>query len=65
MKQVGIYIIIAFIFYLIGQVIWFLIIIEKPIFDNEYLDNLIIHQVFTFFGIFGLISGITLYKLKK
>ena len=65
MKKVGLYIIITFIFYLIGQVIWFLIIIEKPIFNNEYLNNIIMHQVFSFFGIFGLISGITLYKSKK
>ena len=66
MKKVGLYLIIAFTFYLIGQIIWlFMIILDIPLFGSSYLDEIIINQVFTIFAIFGLITGITLYKLNK
>jgi len=66
MKKVGLYLIIAFTFYLIGQVMWlFMIILDIPLFGSNYLDDIIINQVFTLFAIFGLITGITLYKLNK
>ena len=66
MKKVGLYLIIAFTFYLIGQIIWlFMIILDIPLFGSNYLDDIIINQVFTLFAIFGLITGITLYKLNK
>jgi len=66
MKKVGLYLIIAFTFYLIGQVIWlFMIILDVPLFGSNYLDDIIISQVFTLFAIFGLITGITLYRLNK
>ncbi len=66
MKKVGLYLIIAFTFYLIGQIIWlFMIILDIPLFGSNYLDDIIINQVFTLFAIFGLITGITLYRLNK
>ena len=66
MKKVGLYLIIAFTFYLIGQVMWlFMIILDEQLFGSNYLDDIIINQVFTLFAIFGLITGITLYKLNK
>ena len=66
MKKVGLYLIIAFTFYLIGQIIWlFMIILDVPLFSSNYLDDIIINQVFTLFAIFGLITGITLYRLNK
>ena len=66
MKKVGLYLIIAFTFYLIGQIIWlFMIILDVPLFGSNYLDDIIINQIFTLFAIFGLITGITLYKLNK
>ena len=66
MKKVGLYLIIAFTFYLIGQVMWlFMIILDVPLFGSNYLDDIIINQVFTLFAIFGLITGITLYRLNK
>ena len=66
MKKVGLYLIIAFTFYLIGQVMWlFMIILDEPLFGSNYLDDIIINQVFTIFAIFGLITGITLYRLNK
>ena len=66
MKKVGLYLIIAFIFYLIGQVIWlFMIILDIPLFGSDYVDNMILNQIFTLFAIFGLITGITLYRFNK
>ena len=66
MKKVGLYLIIAFTFYLIGQIIWlFMIILDVPLFGSNYLDDMIINQIFTLFAIFGLITGITLYRLNK
>ena len=66
MKKVGLYLIIAFTFYLIGQVMWlFMIILDEPLFGSNYLDDIIINQVFTLFAIFGLITGMTLYRLNK
>ncbi len=66
MKKVGLYLIIAFTFYLIGQIIWlFMIILDVPLFSSNYLDDIIINQVFTLFAIFGLITGITLYRFNK
>ncbi len=66
MKKVGLYLIIAFTFYLIGQIIWlFMIILDVPLFGSNYIDNMILNQIFTLFAIFGLITGITLYRLNK
>ena len=66
MKKVGLYLIIAFTFYLIGQIIWlFMIILDVPLFGSNYLDDMIINQIFTLFAIFGLITGITLYRFNK
>ena len=66
MKKVGLFLIIDFTFYLIGQIIWlFMIILDVPLFGSNYLDDIIINQVFTLFAIFGLITGITLYRLNK
>ena len=66
MEKVGLYLIIAFTFYLIGQIIWlFMIILDVPLFGSNYLDDIIISQVFTLFAIFGLIAGITLYRFNK
>ena len=66
MKKVGLYLIITFTFYLIGQVIWlFMIILNVPLFGSDYVDNMILNQIFTLFAIFGLITGITLYRFNK
>ena len=66
MKKVGLYLIIAFTFYLIGQIIWlFMIILDVPLFGSDYVDNMILNQIFTLFAIFGLITGITLYRFNK
>ena len=66
MKKVALYLILTFITYLIGNLLWFLTIISKePLLGNDYLDTLILVIIFTIFGILGLISGINLYKKSE
>jgi len=66
MKKVGALLILTFVSNLIGQAIWwFAISCEQPLFGSQYLEEIIIFAVYTFSGICGLFSGITLYKLNK
>ena len=66
MKKVGTLLILAFVFYLIGQIIWWLTIsCEQPLFGSKYLEDMTFLVVYTLYGICGLLSGITLYKLNK
>ena len=63
MKKGALYLILTFITYLIGNLLWFLtLIFKEPLLGSEYLDTLILVIIFTIFGILGLISGIKLYK---
>jgi len=66
MKKVSILLILTFVFYLIGQIIWWLAIsCDQPLFGSKYLEDMTFVVVYTFSGICGLLSGITLYKLNK
>ena len=66
MKKVGTLLILAFVFYLIGQIIWwFVISCDQPLFGSKYLEEITLFVVYTLSGICGLLSGITLYKLDK
>ena len=66
MKKVGTLLILTFIFYLIGQVLWFFaVLFEQPLFQSKYLEDMTFVLIYTFSGIFGLFSGIVLYKLNK
>ena len=66
MKKVGLYLIITFSFYLLGQMLWIITIFtEKPLFGNENLELMILANIFNLSGIFGLLSGIKLYQLNK
>ena len=66
MKKVGALLILTFLFYLIGQIIWwFTISCNQPLFGSKYLEEMTIFVVYTFSGICGLLSGIALYKLNK
>ena len=66
MKKVGTLLTLTFVFYLIGQVIWFFIMFcEEPLFGSKYLEDIIMLSAYTFSGICGLFSGIKLYKLNK
>ena len=66
MKKVGLYLIITFVIYFIGQLFWILTIYsEKPLFGSEYLDLMVIVNIYNLSGLFGLLSGIKLYQLNK
>ena len=66
MKKVGLYLTLTFITYLIGQLVWYLSFIShEPLFGSEHLEELTLILIFTLSGIFGLISGVLLYKLEK
>ena len=66
MKKVGLYLILTFVFYLIGQIYWgFLIVFEEPLLGCQWIDDVIINVIYTLSGLCGLMSGITLYKLNK
>ena len=66
MKKVGALLTLTFVFYLIGQVIWWASIsCEQPLFGSKYSEDMTLVVVYTLCGICGLLSGITLYKLNK
>jgi len=66
MKKVGALLILTFLFYLIGQIIWwFTISCDQPLFGSQYLEDITLVFIYTLSGISGLLSGITLYKLNK
>ena len=66
MKKVGLYLTLAFVFYLIGQIYWGLLIAcEAPLFGTQHLDDVVINVIYTLSGVCGLMSGITLYKLNR
>ena len=66
MKKVGIYLIITFSFYLIGQMLWILTIYnDKPLFGSENLELMVLINTFNLSGVFGLLSAIKLYRLNK
>ena len=53
----------AFLFYLIGHVLWtFTIICDEPILLNEGVEQLLINIPFFIFTIIGLIATYRLYK---
>ncbi len=66
MKKVGALLILTFIFYLIGQIIWwFAISCDQPLFGSKHLEDMTLVIVYTLSGVYGLLSGIKLYKLNK
>ena len=66
MKKVGLYLIITFVIYFIGQLFWILTIYcNDPLFGYEYLETLFLIQIYSLSGIFGLLSGIQLYQLNR
>ncbi len=66
MKKVGLYLIITFSFYLLGQLLWILTIYnDKPLFGSENLELMVLINTFNLSGVFGLLSAIKLYRLNK
>ncbi len=65
MRKIGLYLILTFVFHLIGQSFWMMAIVyNAPIFGNKLTEDLVMWACFTASGIFGLISGTKLYKLR-
>ncbi len=66
MKKVGLYLIITFSFYLLGQLLWILTIFyQEPLLGNANLELMLLVNIFNLSGIFGLISGFRLYQLNR
>ena len=66
MKKVSILLILTFIFYLIGQIIWAITIsCDQPLFGSKHLEDMTLLIIYTLSGVYGLLSGIKLYKLNK
>tara|TARA_B100000579_G_C22292075_1_gene603217 strand:+ start:128 stop:328 length:201 start_codon:yes stop_codon:yes gene_type:complete len=66
MKKASLLLILTFLNYLIGQVVWTAtFLLDNPMFGNEYLEGMLLIQIFNTTGILGLISGIYFYKSSK
>jgi len=56
---------IAFLFYMLGHMLWtFSIICEKPLLCNENIEDWLLNIPFFVFSIIGLIATYRLYKNK-
>ena len=65
MKSAGFYLIYTFVFFLLGQFIWTIAMINhEPLFGSKLVEELLIGHSFSISGIFGLISGFKLYNLR-
>ena len=62
MKKVSLLLLVAFLFYLIGHLIWTIFTIIE---GNADLNFWIISSPFTIFSIFGLFASFKLYKDKR
>ena len=66
MKKVGLYLTLTFVFYLIGQIYWGLLMAcSEPLFGTQNIDDMLLNIIYTLSGVFGLLSGIKLYKLNN
>ncbi len=64
MKRNLLFLIVAFVFYLLGHILWTAsLILEKPLFNIE-IETWLINIPFFLFAIFGLIASVKLYKHK-
>tara|TARA_B100000287_G_C20097429_1_gene568979 strand:+ start:126 stop:329 length:204 start_codon:yes stop_codon:yes gene_type:complete len=66
MKKSILFLIVAFVFYLLGHLLWTVaLIFEKPLFSNIQIETWLINIPFLFFAVFGLMSSIKLYQINK
>ena len=66
MKKAGLFLILTFINYLIGQGVWTAAFFSsEPLFGNIFFEEMLLIQIFNSTGVLGLISGIYLYKENK
>ena len=66
MKKAGLFLILTFINYLIGQGVWTAAFFSsEPLFGSAYFEEILLIQIFNSTGVLGLISGIYLYRENK
>ena len=63
MKKVSLLFLISFVFSILGQTLWMIVILsESPLFGSPHLEEWFIYFPFTFCSIFGLIGSYKWYK---
>ena len=63
MKDIGRLFLLAFMFFLLGQLLWSVsLLMEEPLFGSKGVEDWTINIIFTFCSIFGLIASLKLYK---
>ena len=66
MKKSGLFLILTFINYLLGQGVWVVALFSsEPLFGSAFYEELLLIQIFNSTGVLGLISGICLYRENK
>jgi len=66
MKKAGLFLILTFINYLIGQGVWTAAFLSsEPLFGSAFFEEILLIQIFNSTGVLGVISGIYLYRENK
>ena len=66
MKKAGLFLILTFINYLIGQGVWTAAFVStEPLFGSAFFEEMLLIQIFNSTGVLGLISGVYLYRENK
>ncbi len=64
MKNVGVYFILTFVLFMLGQILWTTALIsEGHFFNDKFIEDMIVGQNFTASGLFGLFGSIKFYKI--
>tara|TARA_B110000459_G_scaffold131166_1_gene143533 strand:- start:2910 stop:3107 length:198 start_codon:yes stop_codon:yes gene_type:complete len=65
MKRIGLLFLIAFIFFLLAQILWTIaLIIEDPLFGSKTAEDWSINLPYSLCSIFGVIAALKLYNNK-
>jgi hypothetical protein len=63
MKRIGLLFLIAFIFFLLAQILWTIaLIIEDPLFGSKTAEDWSINLPYSLCSIFGVIAALKLYN---
>ena len=65
MKRIGLLFFIAFVFFLLAQILWTIaLIIEDPLFGSQTAEDWSINLPYSLCSIFGMIAALKLYNNK-
>ena len=65
MKRIGLLFLIAFIFFLLAQILWTIaLVIEDPLFGSKTAEDWSINLPYSLCSIFGVIAALKLYNNK-